>query len=477
MRFLTLFILFFFFAVPLALSQDMRVMMIEAQKKKKEKELLRKAKQEKQKAIKEAEEIEKEILKDKNALLKAISMLRKENNLLKKQRNSLYKELNQLIKQEQKLSAQRDKKKQDVEELIGVIRTKAKELCSLLDKSIQSAFFPERKKRFKPIINKLTFPAIEDVKAMIDILFQEIVLSGQVRLIKGASFIDRCGKEAKGDVLLVGNFEAAYRTAAETGFLIYSPASHRLFALSKLPPYRMVKKLNKYMDGESEDVPVDVSKGAALRQIAYRLSLLEEIPKGGPIVIPILFIGLVALILIIERAIYLFKKDYKTDPLLDQFISELSKGEWDKCIELCNKEKEKPIFRVLLSGIKASSKPKEELEEVLQEAILNEIPKLERFLSTIIILAEISPLLGLLGTVTGIINTFHVITLYGTGDPRMMSSGISEALVTTMLGLMVAIPVMFLHALLSTKVENMISKMERGAILLVNTLSQLRNSE
>ncbi|RLB10513.1 MAG: MotA/TolQ/Exb proton channel, partial [Deltaproteobacteria bacterium] len=124
---------------------------------------------------------------------------------------------------------------------------------------------------------------------------------------------------------------------------------------------------------------------------------------------------------------------------------------------------------------KAKDMTREELEDRLQEAILNEIPALERFLSTIIILAEISPLLGLLGTVTGIINTFHVITLYGTGDPRIMSSGISEALVTTMLGLMVAIPVMFFHTLLSTKVENMISRMEKAAISFVNLLNKAPN--
>ena len=89
---------------------------------------------------------------------------------------------------------------------------------------------------------------------------------------------------------------------------------------------------------------------------------------------------------------------------------------------------------------------------------------------------HIAPLLGLLGTVTGMINTFHVITFYGTGDPRMMSGGISEALVTTMLGLSVAIPIMLSHTLLTRRIETVIVQMEEKAIAFVNTVFKLRNS-
>jgi len=117
---------------------------------------------------------------------------------------------------------------------------------------------------------------------------------------------------------------------------------------------------------------------------------------------------------------------------------------------------------------------REDMENVLQEAILSEIPGLERFLSTLGMLGAIAPLLGLLGTVTGMINTFHVITYYGTGDPRMMSAGISEALVTTMLGLTAAIPIMLFHSLLSRRVENIIAQMEEKAVTLVNIVFKTR---
>lgn len=101
---------------------------------------------------------------------------------------------------------------------------------------------------------------------------------------------------------------------------------------------------------------------------------------------------------------------------------------------------------------------------------------MERFLSTLGMLAAIAPLLGLLGTVTGMIDTFHVITLHGTGDPRMMSGGISEALVTTMLGLSVAIPIMLAHTLLNRAVDNHIGQMEEKAVALVNIVHRSRDT-
>ena len=114
------------------------------------------------------------------------------------------------------------------------------------------------------------------------------------------------------------------------------------------------------------------------------------------------------------------------------------------------------------------------MENGLQEAILGEIPRLERFLSTLAVLASIAPLLGLLGTVTGMINTFQIITFHGTSDPRLMSGGISEALVTTMLGLGVAIPIMLCHSLLSRRVETIIAQLEEKSISFVNMVCQAR---
>jgi biopolymer transport protein ExbB len=106
----------------------------------------------------------------------------------------------------------------------------------------------------------------------------------------------------------------------------------------------------------------------------------------------------------------------------------------------------------------------------LQEAILKELPRLERFLPMLNIMGAVAPLLGLLGTVTGMIGTFRVITLYGTGDPRVMSGGISEALVTTMFGLAVAIPIMLIHTFLNRRIEHVVGDMEEKAVALTNII-------
>ncbi|MDD4275342.1 MAG: MotA/TolQ/ExbB proton channel family protein [Desulfobacter postgatei] len=147
---------------------------------------------------------------------------------------------------------------------------------------------------------------------------------------------------------------------------------------------------------------------------------------------------------------------------------------WDACAETCDQYNKNPVIRVIRSGVDNRDLPREDLENAVQEAILKEIPPMERFLSTMGMLAAISPLLGLLGTVTGMIDTFHVITMHGTGDPRMMSGGISEALVTTMLGLSVAIPIMLSHTLLSRAVENCVEMMEEKATTLINIVQKFK---
>ncbi len=110
------------------------------------------------------------------------------------------------------------------------------------------------------------------------------------------------------------------------------------------------------------------------------------------------------------------------------------------------------------------------MQEAIEEAILSELPPLKRFLSAIGIMGSISPLLGLLGTVSGMISTFNVITRFGSGDPKLLSGGISEALITTEVGLAIAIPVLLLHNHLSNRVEEIISKMEEGCAKFINTV-------
>ncbi|RLF05767.1 MAG: MotA/TolQ/Exb proton channel [Thermoprotei archaeon] len=462
-------ILMIVFCFASVFAEDARLISIEAEKIRAS--VLKKAELEEKQAKKEAEISRKKILSDKNALTASLNDLKSEINDLKLKNKRLEKENKKLAEKKARLAVEYNSKDAMAKELTGFIRIAAKDIDALLGRSINSAFNPDREKKIKPVLNKSRFPGMDDIKSMVEILFDEISVAGQVRLIDGP-MINRAGRETVSKILTLGNFTAAYQADEngknETGFLLFSPQSKSLFALSKLPPSFLSKKIKKYMAGKSADVPIDISHGAALRQITHRTSLKSQIQNGGPIVWPILGIGLFAVIIIIERLLFLYRANINADKMMNKINSLAQAGQWDEGINICEKQKKRPVPRVLLAGINSRNRTREEMENILQETILREIPRLEKFLSTLGIMAAIAPLLGLLGTVTGMINTFHVITFYGTGDPKMMSGGISEALTTTMLGLGVAIPIMLFHTFLSRNVETIISQMEEKGVALAN---------
>jgi biopolymer transport protein ExbB len=161
---------------------------------------------------------------------------------------------------------------------------------------------------------------------------------------------------------------------------------------------------------------------------------------------------------------------------MDEMNRLASRGDWKACEALVegHERKDWPVLNVLAAGLSGRHEDRETLENILQEAILREVPRLERFLSVLAVFGAVAPLLGLLGTVTGMIDTFRVITLYGTGDPRMMSGGISEALLTTELGLAVAIPIMLVHTFLTRRVDHLVGDMEEKAVALTNIIQKDR---
>jgi len=136
-----------------------------------------------------------------------------------------------------------------------------------------------------------------------------------------------------------------------------------------------------------------------------------------------------------------------------------------------------PATKALDRAIEMKNKSPEDVEEALYEEYLRAKPKLERGLSWVAIAAATAPLLGLLGTVTGMIHTFKLINIFGTGDAKSLSSGISEALVTTEFGLVVAIPALILHALLSRKIRGILSTMEMASIAYINGLKSRHQSK
>ena len=469
---LLMFVIGFCISVP-TFARDMRQENVELARQKKE--IREKAAHELQEAQKEARERENRIREDQNSLIAAIEKLKEENKNIEKENSELVTSIEQMQKEQATLREELSETMAVNRELSGFIRSNAKDLESMLLQSFQTALEPDRMTFLSPLINQEKFPSMDDIRMMADILFKEIRASGEVKVTRGM-IVDRQGREREADLLILGNFTGIYSLDNETGFLLYSDQSRRFFALSRLPHTGMGEKIKSYFQGNSVDVPMDISKGGALRQMTHQLSLLEQIPKGGPIVWPIVAILGLAVLILLERILFLLRKRMNADAFMARLESMINKNKWEECRSLLVSKRKKLIPKVLLTALEFRDRERVDMENALQEAILGEIPRIERFLSTLGMLAAIAPLLGLLGTVTGMINTFHVITFYGTGDPRMMSGGISEALVTTMLGLSVAIPIMLCHTLLSRRVETEIGKIEEKAVSFVNMVFKTRNT-
>ena len=453
-------------------AEDMRVMSQNAEQKKQE--LIRKAQQEKAEALKEQEETQQKIKADEDLLVSAVSKLKAENQALDKKLRDIEQRLMEKAENEKILNEKLGEASSEIRELVGFVRVSARDLEGNLNQSPQSAFYPDRAEILEAIKNEQKFPDMADIERIASLLFEEIALSGAVSVQKGI-IVDRDGTEVEADILMLGNFTAAYRNSSEIGFLLYSDTSKRFFALSKLPGSGIQKRIASYMDGQSDYSPVDISRGGALRQLTHQLSLLEQIPKGGPIVWPIIFILILGGAIVLERGYFLHRYSINADHFMQCVSDSISKGKWDECQSMCVKHETKAVPKIILAGLHAREMDRQDMENALQESILREIPRLEKFLSTLGVLAGIAPLLGLLGTVAGMIETFHVITYFGTGDPRMMSGGISEALVTTMLGLSVAIPLMLCHTLLTRRVDTITAQMEEKAVSFVNTVFAHRN--
>jgi biopolymer transport protein ExbB len=196
-------------------------------------------------------------------------------------------------------------------------------------------------------------------------------------------------------------------------------------------------------------------------------TLLEHIQKGGFWIYPILSIAFISLIIAIIKFIEL--NGIKTIPKdkLIAVITAIQAGDQAKALAEV-KTMSGVAHDLLEAGVKNVGHGRDLIEQSMEEVLMKTQPKLERLLSIIWITASTAPLLGLLGTVTGIITTFKLLTIFGSGDPKALGGGISEALITTEFGLIVAIPALVLHALLQRKAKTIENEFENDAMALLN---------
>jgi biopolymer transport protein ExbB len=204
-------------------------------------------------------------------------------------------------------------------------------------------------------------------------------------------------------------------------------------------------------------------------------TLMDVMNAGGLIGWIIVVMGLFAFLISVIRFLLLNQASTQKSAVLESALLYVRKGDVEKAQHLLLRENS-AVARVLNKTLSFLQTEPQKVEDAIMEAILKESQSIDRFGVVILVIASVAPLMGLLGTVTGMISTFDIITLYGTGNPKLLSGGISEALVTTMFGLIVAIPSLLVGQFLSSKTEGIKSDMEKWALAACNAYKNQKGS-
>jgi biopolymer transport protein ExbB len=283
--------------------------------------------------------------------------------------------------------------------------------------------------------------------------------------------VDPLGTVAEGTFVRVGP-AALFRSADGR---VTGTAEQRLGSLeAAVIPFEdpaAAQAASALVAGSGGFLPLDPTLGDAHKMDATQETLVEHVRKGGPVMIPILALAGVALLVALYKWVALMLVRTPSRRSIQTLLAAIARRD-RAAAEQAVRAIRGPVGRMLASGVEHVDQPRELIEEVMYETVLSTRLKLQSMLPFIAITASAAPLLGLLGTVTGIMNTFTLMTVFGTGDVKTLSSGISEALITTEFGLYVAIPSLLLYAFLSRRTRAVIDRMEKAAVAFVNQVSK-----
>ena len=199
--------------------------------------------------------------------------------------------------------------------------------------------------------------------------------------------------------------------------------------------------------------------------------MLEIFQKGGPLMYPILLCSVLALAIFFERVWTMFRLGRGTIAMVREVEGLVRKNRIDEAVIVCQRAGT-PLARILVSALRSAGRPRDQIKTIVEEVGGREAAPLERYLGLLGTIATISPLLGLLGTVLGMIEAFTVLAVQGGGTPATLGGGISKALITTAAGLTVAIPTILLHKYLTSRVDRMVLEMEEYSLHLVDLLGE-----
>lgn len=231
-----------------------------------------------------------------------------------------------------------------------------------------------------------------------------------------------------------------------------------------------------FFHGRLGSVMADASGGKALRLKETRGTVLEHIQKGGAVAYAILGVGVIAVLMILQKIGDLSRLSVDTPQSVRAFLSLVARGSNDEALKALGTLRE-PTRELFETGMQNLGRPKAILEELLQSVLLSQRLHYERRLPLLAVVATAAPLMGLLGTVVGMVKTFALITVFGTGNAGKLASGISQVLVTTELGLVVAIPTLIAHGFLANRIQKNLSALERYALDFVIAAETARIAE
>ncbi|MDX1573545.1 MAG: MotA/TolQ/ExbB proton channel family protein [Methylophaga sp.] len=343
-------------------------------------------------------------------------------------------------------------------ELFGTVRQIANDTRAMLESSVTSVKYPKRIEFLENLSERKQQPTIEELRELWLVLQQEMTESGKVETFT-APVITASGEVAERDITRIGIFTFF----SDGNYLRYLPETQNLVELARQPLPRFQEVAREFVAadaGEWQPAVVDPTRGAIMALLVQTPDLKERIQQGGWIGYIIIALGIIGLLMALIRFVMLFKAERGVRKQQKQTTP----------------DHKNPLGRILSVYDEKHADDVETLQLKLDEAILRETPAIERGLVTLAILAAVAPMLGLLGTVSGMIETFQSITLFGTGDPKLMSGGISQALVTTELGLAVAIPILLIHSALSSKSNRLIQILDEESASIVARNAEQHNN-
>ena len=344
-------------------------------------------------------------------------------------------------------------------EMFGVVRQVADDLNGTLHTSITRAEKPQRPVDLNKLSQAKALPSIGELQALWLTLQEEMTLTGQISQFT-TQVVQTDGSEKEQLVTRIGAFNAI----TDQGYLRFDEETGRLISMIRQP--NQAGLINNYLTakpGEIATIGLDPTRGALLGLVLSNPDLIGRIKQGALVGYIIIGLAIIGLLLAAWRLISLFSIRKKVEKQI-------------KNLETPNLDN--PLGRILTTAaeVNTTTADQETLELKVDEAILKEVPQLEKAQSMIKLFAAIAPLLGLLGTVTGMIATFQAITNFGTGDPKLMAGGISQALITTVLGLIAAIPLLLAHNVVSTQSKRLIQILDEQATGLIAKAMEARVS-